>query len=124
LYNLGRFLLGGSRSIVITEGPISAIMAGRDAIATYGKEFTRNQVDLLRSLELETIYIALDPDAKPSGLKLAKSLSCVFKDIRLINMPDNEDPASLGRRKFLSFKESAVPYSDYDKVGHLEFLYG
>jgi len=124
LYNLGRFLSMGFSTVTITEGPISAIMAGRDAVATYGKEVTETQVEMLKKLDVDRYYIALDPDAKNKSLQLARALWTGNRGVFLISMPRKEDPASLGRAEFGQCRRDAVLYDLFDKSGQIKFMVG
>lgn len=111
IYNLGRFRNEGFRSATICEGSISAIAAGRDALAFYGKGYSDSQLATLRDMSLDNIYVALDPDAKDLSVRLAKSLVGFCKGVFLVKMPDGEDPASLGREEFSRLRHAARPYS-------------
>jgi hypothetical protein len=122
LYNLGRFLKLNQRTLVVVEGPISAISAGRDAVATYGKGFSEEQVRILRNLPLDRIYVALDPDAKRDALHLASALCNFIPEVYLVNVPDREDPNSLGTEKFRALLQDSLRYEKSDVGGHLRFL--
>lgn len=122
LYNLGRFLRLNHRTLVVVEGPISAISAGRDAVATYGKGFSDEQVRLMRNMRLERIFVALDPDAKRDALHLASALCNFVPEVYLVNLPPREDPNSLGTEKFRAQLQEAYRYDRIDVGGHLRFL--
>lgn len=122
LYNLGRFLSRSQDSIVITEGPISAIVAGRDAVATYGKMVTYDQITTIQRLPIQRVYVALDPDAKKEALKVAKSLASTSLQVKLVCLPKGEDPASVGREGFQLFKSKALDFDLYNKLNWVEFI--
>ena len=123
LYNLGRFRQEGFTKVVITEGPISAIVAGRNAVATYGKQVTERQIRKLKLLGSKSYYIALDPDAKGNAVSLAKRLASTGKKVYLVNMPDGEDPASLGRVRFHRALTQAAEFDPYNRLGAMAFLW-
>lgn len=106
IYNIGRWVNKKIDTLTICEGPISAICAGSDAVATYGKLISQNQVEILRSLPARKVYIALDPDAKKEAIKLGKELMNCFEEVYLVPMFGKEDPASLGRDKFIEIRNS------------------
>lgn len=116
LYNLGRTQKAGLKVLILCEGPISAIAAGRNAIASYGKHLTEKQVDILRNSCADRIYLALDPDAKRETATLARKLVGYIKDVYLVSMPRGEDPASLGRENFLSCVGSSIKYSSSSAI--------
>lgn len=104
IYNLSRWFKEKFDTLTICEGAISAICAGRDAVATYGKLLSPSQVEILKSLPAKKVYVALDPDAKKETIKLGKELMNCFDEVYLVPMPRKEDPASLGRNKFIEIK--------------------
>jgi len=123
LYNLGRFLRAGYPQVIVTEGPISAIIAGRDALATYGKEVTDTQLAMLRALPVERYYVALDPDVKkPQAVAVAHALSQTRRDVFLVNLPARMDPADLGRERFRRLLAHACPYDMYNRTSSFAFL--
>jgi len=124
LYNLGRWRAEPRDQVVIVEGPISAIVAGRDAVATYGKQITHEQITLLRQMGCARYYVALDPDAKENALGLAKALYG-HGEVYLVSMPNREDPASLGRERFRThYLPAALPYDLYSKATQIQYMLG
>ena len=97
VYNLGLLEARGARDrIVICEGPISAVVAGYDAVATYGKYVTGLQIDRLVRFEAEEYVIAVDGDAIPSAVSLAKRLWRRGLTVKFVRFAYHEDPASVG----------------------------
>ncbi|MGA0383371.1 MAG: hypothetical protein ACO3L1_00045 [Flavobacteriaceae bacterium] len=111
IYNLGRFQREGCKVATLCEGPISAIAAGRSGIASYGKQLSEPQIRILQSLNLDKLYLALDPDAKRESLSIARKLSPYVGALYLVSLPVGEDPASLGREKFSMLRSSSNEYS-------------
>lgn len=101
-----------SDPVIICEGMISALVAGRDAVATYGRVVTIGQLDILAGLDCREFILAAesDPDAKKDASKVAEGLQRRGKKVYILEMPKNEDPASLGRDVFRSMLDDAVPY--------------
>ena len=115
LYSLAR--AAQYRDVVVTEGPISAIAAGMNAVATYGKGVTDTQVAMLDAAGFDTYYLALDGDALktdaksqtlPPMVKLARDLKNRSRSVRMVIMPYEHDPASVDN--FDKRLETALPY--------------
>lgn len=64
VFNLHK-IPNGAPQIIITEGVLTAIAAGRDAVATYGKSVTEDQIAQIIQKRPERIYVSLDNDAEP-----------------------------------------------------------
>lgn len=97
VFNLGRILRSKERRrIVICEGPISAIVAGYDAVSTYGKYVTGNQISLLAQAEAEEYVIAGDGDALMEAVSLATRLFRRGLNVKFARFYGTEDPASVG----------------------------
>lgn len=108
--------------VIICEGAISAIVAGKNAVWTYGRCVTKEQIDLLDALNCSRFVLVSepDPDAKQNTLELARSLAKIRRECFIVDMPTEEingkivlhDPASLGRPRFRQLvEESAVRFS-------------
>lgn len=93
------FNLPGARehdTIIITEGVFSALAAGPNAVATFGKQLTAYQLELLVSYAWKEYVIALDPDAKDEAHNLAVYLIMgTGAKVSVVNFPEGEDPASV-----------------------------
>lgn len=122
LYNLGRWLKEAFVTATIVEGSISAIVAGRSALGTYGKLVTDPQVQILRSLPVKEYLIVAESDAREQALELAGKLATETKMVRLLPMPKGEDPASLGRSAYNEVRREALLYDRYDKYTQVEFM--
>lgn len=102
--------------VVIGEGPLDAMVAsrwtGRNAVATYGKGVSEEQViRLAQELpKVHTYYVALDPDAPREANSLASRLAHRYLHVRLVQMPEGQDPASLGP-SFCTYLAKSLPFS-------------
>lgn len=98
--------------VIICEGMLSAIVAGRDAVATYGRVVTTGQLEILADLDCREFIIAAESDvnAKRDAAKVAENLHRRNKRVHILDMPKGEDPASLGRERFRGMLEDAVPF--------------
>jgi hypothetical protein len=123
IYNLARFIQEDFKSAIITEGPISAIVAGRNAVATYGKTVAKAQIDILRRLLVRQVTIVSEYDARDQSLSLAKALCETYDTIFLLPMPRHHDPASLGREKFnLMMQRRSLRYDPYNRALIVQFI--
>lgn len=113
LYNLAR--ASKYDDVIITEGVMSSIAAGKNAVATYGKDVTRTQIAMLAAVGFKTYYLALDGDAleKTPNSKLAapayRVADALTKKgclVKLVRLPYEHDPASVPDFKsYLSIAE-------------------
>lgn len=96
-------------TIVVCEGPISAIVAGPNAVASWGKHLSPAHVELLVKMKAEEYWIAYDGDAVLDGLASASTLYARGQKVRYLRLPRKEDPASLGREAMSKIgRESSV----------------
>lgn len=112
VFNLHRIDKG--TPIIICEGVFSAISAGRNAVAIYGKTISQTQLSLILSNEPSRIYVCLDPDARKEAIALCYKLTKVASvPIYDIVMPTGHDPNSLGHNEFM---EILVKTRQFDPV--------
>lgn len=116
IFNLGRFKAAGYTRAHIVEGPITGIVASRRHLALLGKP-SREQVDLLRSLKLEAVYLALDPDARATCVDLALALWGSVGKIWIVPVPAGHDCASMGRAAYRELVRDGKML--YDKNKHI-----
>jgi hypothetical protein len=104
--------------IKICEGPISAILAGPNAVATLGINFSDQQVEVLCALK-SSFYLVSYDGGEPGSLeyiqanKLAKELYDRGKRVAIARLPSGVDPADLGREKYLRTLESSTCVYNY-----------
>jgi hypothetical protein len=97
------------RTVIICEGPISAIIAGPNAVASWGKHLSAAHVELLLKMKADEYWVAYDGDAVLSGLASASTIYARGRKVRFLRLPSKEDPASLGREGTLSIGANS-PY--------------
>lgn len=116
IYNYGRFVREGFRVGTLVEGPISSIVAGRDAFAAYGTAITPHQIERIFALKLKRLYLSLDPDARKKAVEYAKVLVRGVEELYLVPVPKLEDPASMGREAYAEFRaENSLRYTSSTK---------
>lgn len=122
--------------LIINEGVLTSIVAGDDSIATYGKNISNYQLDLIVSKNPKKVYVSWDNDAKSSGsrdptqfkvLKLINKLLIRLpkSEIYWVQVPPGKDAVDIGRELYrnkyianaiLVNKESINLFS---KINHL-----
>ena len=101
--------------IIVVEGVISAIAAGRNAVAVYGCHPSEVQLQQILKKRPKSIICCLDGDS--AGREPNKIMADVFTrnsnvDIYLVTLPETEDAANMGRDKFLEYvSRNKVSYS-------------
>lgn len=96
--------------LIICEGVFSAITAHQWAVALFGKVATPSQLYDLLQFETSMYFVALDGDAQnKEAVELASSLSLSGRPVRIIRLPDGEDPDSIGAGNLWK-----LPIDDYD----------
>lgn len=94
-------------TVCLTEGAISALCGGPNAVAAFGKYVTDEQVNLL-SERFDTIQLALDPDAYKRSFKLMKDLLGMGKNVEWIPLPHKKDPADIGIDRMLTLRADPI----------------
>jgi len=94
--------------IYVVEGVITAIMAGKDAVAVYGCHPSKTQIDLILSKKPKTIYCVLDNDT--AGRQPNEELAKVFTEktngstkVYIVYMPRGKDAADMGEKEFKNY---------------------
>lgn len=110
--------------VVVTEGPIDAIHAGPDAIATFGKKISMVQILKLYNAGVRKIDLAWDGPGptEPRGawdesVRAASKLSGIF-DVRVVFLPAG-DPGEYSREQFSEFRKQAVPQASVSRLALL-----
>lgn len=83
-----------SNFVIVVEGPVDAIKAGKHAVATFGKKLTRDQVRIL-SANWSRVLMILDEEVNPEETWF-KNLEQSFQGVYFLWMKLNgfEDPGS------------------------------
>lgn len=97
--------------VVICEGVFDAMAIGPHAVAILGKTASGTQQAMLRRMRASQLVIALDGDAHREAVALGRSLAGYGKDVRVAELPEGEDPASLDRAALARCIREAEPVS-------------
>ncbi|AIA64483.1 DNA primase/helicase [Listeria phage LMTA-57] len=86
--------------VIVHEGVIDALTMGESGVATFGKQITREQIDLLLNnvREDQPIYLFLDTEAYEVTTKIASSLYEKHKETYIVIHGD-EDANDMGYEK-------------------------
>jgi len=90
----------GMDSIYVVESPMSVLVLKsrgiKNVVATFGAKFSEPQVGLLRNFREVVIFMDGDAPGRSASSNLIKALSH-YTNVRVINTPEGEDPASLDK---------------------------
>lgn len=122
VFNLFRIHENCNR-IIINEGAINSIIAGKDSVASFGKYISDEQLNMIISKKPSKIYVSLDTDAREKAEKLCdKLVSLSNSKIYLVKLPekwdDKEqkmkglDASDLGRDLYQEYINRAVEYKN------------
>lgn len=94
-FNLDR-IWGERDDVVIVEGVFDALTIPERAVATFGKKITSEQVLRLKEAGMRHITFCWDNDAVEAE-SFALRWRGLFETMSLLELPEGEDPSSLGR---------------------------
>ena len=110
VFNLNRAV--EHSSILVTEGVFSAVAAGRNAVATFGKLVSEEQLDLIAErVEDREVIVCLDGDAHEQTLEIAHRLTSRKVRATVAILPFEHDPDSIGREGLLRVLADRTAYS-------------
>lgn len=91
---------------IIVEGPTDVWNIGDGCVAVSGKQFTREQLLMIRERNIKKVVVLYDADDKEEkiGEKLANNLSGIVPYVELIELT-NGDPAELQRDEVNKIRE-------------------
>lgn len=118
VFNLHR-IKKGADDIYGVEGAITAICAGKEAIAFYGCCPSKTQIQMVSKLKPKNFYCVLDNDqaGRPNNIKLAEEMSKLIDGkIYLVYLPEGIDASDIGEERF---KE----YCDKNKIMYVTGAY-
>ena len=120
VFNLHRIPDNPDR-LIICEGTITAMAAGHDAVALYGKHCSKTQLRKILAKNAKEIVVNLDPDAMSESDELCKSLydlspDTVIKQLVLPSTFDAADYRSMGiHYAYREMVENAQVYTPLTK---------
>lgn len=120
VFNLNR--AKNYKSIVIVEGVTDALTVGAQGVATFGKQVTNEQINLILNsiTEEQNVYLMLDRDADEQAIKLADKLQPKHHNTYIVLNPTGKDANDLGYEKTW---EIIANYSRIATPENLSLLY-
>lgn len=119
VFNLHRACALGRGHVALCEGPISAMRAGDDAVALWGKQLYDGQLRELVSAGVRAVDVMFDgpTEREPHGalaeaLEIARRIRLFFR-VRLVVVPRG-DPGDYDRTTNAAFRARAVPIERID----------
>lgn len=110
VFNSHRLTFG--EPIIINEGVLNSIVAGKQSVATFGKYVSDLQLKIILANNPSKLYISLDTDARNEAEKLCYKIKNIgYKGkIFLVELPDNKDALDLGKDEYFSYINSSKEY--------------
>ncbi len=104
----------------VAEGAFSAMAAGPEFVWLWGKEYSQEQVETLSSCG-KTIVVCLDGEAKAVGntYQLVQDLQGRGCRVTPVALPNDEDPASMGRVMFRRLLSDTLSRPDSTGIDYL-----
>ncbi len=97
-----------NQPITIVEGAFDAIAVKRNAIPLFGKIILDNLKKKIIEKQVNTVYIALDSDARSKALDICQYFINNGIRVHLIELQD-KDPSELGYREITKVKQITQP---------------
>jgi len=94
--------------MIIVEGILDAWRLEEDTVASFGTSITEQQKKLILDKELDELIIVWDDDDYWKAKKQFKFFEPFVEKIKVIKLPEGEDPDSLGKEETLKLIENLV----------------
>lgn len=121
IFNLNRARKTGK--VIINEGVFNALSCGDSGVATFGKQITHEQVDLLKQVirrNPETkFYIFLDRDAYDKGVKLGEELIKHTNNVYLVMNPTDDDANDMAPEVLEGYINEALQFNSANTMKYL-----
>jgi DNA primase len=109
----------GQSYLILSEGVMDVFGWWRsglkNVVATFGKHLSEAQLDIVRYLNPEVLFVAWDSDAHWNKYELIEKVGHYFKNIRLVDL-NNKDADEKNRRQLLAALSNSKTYSWEDKI--------
>jgi len=102
-------IMEGADDIYVVEGVLTAIAAGKEAVAVYGCHPSDIQINKILSKKCKNIYCVLDNDeaGRPANEQLANNLKKLTENtntqVYIVYMPEGIDAADIGENAFKEY---------------------
>jgi hypothetical protein len=108
LLNMDRAGLVNGGRVVLVEGPVDAAVVGPDAVASLGKNLSRNQIVRMVEYGYTHVTVCYDGDVRKTAMDTAKRISA-YIPASVAELPGKDDPAELGFEVVRTYINAAKP---------------
>jgi hypothetical protein len=118
LYGCHEYPTGVSH-LLLVEGVMDKFgwhKIGINAVASFGKSISSNQVDILLDINPDVLYLAYDRDAIEKSFEFCERNLHRFKSIKIIRMPVGRDSDEMTKDELTVAIVNAVTYSWETKI--------
>ncbi len=99
-----------SKKIVVVEGIFDCWRvqeAGLNCVAIFTKSFSQHQLPIFSRLNLDSVTIMFDGDGGVEAQMLADELTFIVGSVKIADLPEESDPASLTAKEISYYYQSA-----------------
>jgi DNA primase len=97
IYNIDRV---DPALVIVTEGILDTWAVGKNnGVCLFGKKIYPQQLKTLYNFNLKCVKVMLDGEAQEEARNIAMDIRTFVPDVDVVELPYNEDPASLGNRE-------------------------
>lgn len=102
--------------VILTEGVLSAAVAGPNSVCALGKHITPLQCELIIKQRPRRVVVSLDGDATVEAMKVSRYFHSRGIETYMTKMPYREDPASLGRDTYQEVLKNTKPFDPFTSL--------
>ena len=110
------WFIAWSYPIVLCEGVFDAISIRTNAIPMLSKKPSKSLLRKIFEKNVQTIYIALDEDAKKDAYNLSEFFRNFGIDSKVVKLPKNKDPNDLGFEQMTNLIDETISSSFSDMI--------
>lgn len=107
-------------TIIINEGVINSIIAGKNSVATFGKYVSNIQLKSILDKNPKEIILSLDRDAIDMSYQLARKIFSIKPiKVKVLELPMKVDASDLGRERYHKLIKETEYYNEEFRVNKL-----
>jgi DNA primase len=107
-----------NRRCLLVEGPVDCAHAWPDAVASWGKKISPQQIELLIRAGVQGLDLCWDSDASAEMMRVSPILADLF-DLRIVTLPPGRDPGDLSKEQIEACRADAVHLGSGDRLARL-----
>jgi DNA primase len=105
--------------VLVVEGPIDCAHAWPDAVASFGKQLSARQMQLLVRAGVKQVDLGWDPEEVKTTERQAALLTDLFI-VRVVTWPAGKDPGDLSKSEIEHYRQKARVWGSGDRLGTLQ----